>query len=92
VAERRATFDWFKANNQEFMEIVPVFAHRFLPNIGSGFCTLQERDEVEAVFAKIIEQAPAAARANREALEKIELCAALADAKRGEIAEYFGQP
>ena len=42
------------------------------------------------IDAKVIEQAPAAARSNREALEKIELCAALADAKRTEVAEYFG--
>jgi alanyl aminopeptidase len=90
-AERRATFDWFKANREEFIELVPVFARRFLPNIGSGFCTLEERDEVTAVFATVIEQVPSAARANREALEKIELCAALADTKRGEVAEYFGQ-
>jgi hypothetical protein len=68
---------------------VPVFARRFLPNIGSGFCTLEERDEVATVFAEVIQQVPSAARANREAIEKIELCAALADAKRGEIAEYF---
>ena len=87
--ERRATFNWFQENSQAFMDIVPVFAHRFLPNIGSGFCTLEERAEVEAVFGKVVEQAPAAARANREALEKIELCTALADAKRAEIAEYF---
>lgn len=90
-AERRATFDWYQANSDEFMDVVAVFAHRFLPNIGSGFCTLEERDEVETVFAKVIERAPAAARANRESLEKIELCAALVDAKRGEVAEYFAQ-
>ena len=90
-SQRRATFDWFKTNSQEFMQIVPVFAHRFLPNIGSGFCTLPERQEVESVFAEVIEQAPAAARTSREALEKIELCAALADAKRTEVAEYFGE-
>ena len=89
AAERRATFDWFKANSEAFIELVPVFARRFLPNIGSGFCTLEERDEVATVFAEVIQQVPSAARANREAIEKIELCAALADAKRGEIAEYF---
>ena len=88
-AERRATFEWFKANREEFVELVPVFARRFLPSIGSGFCTIEERDEVAAVFAEVIEQVPSAARANREALEKIELCAALADAKSGEIAAYF---
>jgi len=90
-AERRATFEWFKANRDEFIELVPVFARRFLPNIGSGFCTLSERDEIAEVFATVVEEVPAAARANREAIEKIELCAALADAKRAEIATYFSQ-
>jgi alanyl aminopeptidase len=90
-AERRATFEWFKTNREAFVELVPVFARRFLPNIGSGFCTIEERDEVAAVFATVIEQVPSAARANREAIEKIELCAALADAKRGEIAAYFDE-
>jgi len=90
-AERRATFDWFKTNNEEFIKTVPAFARRFLPNLGGGFCTLEERDEVAAVFAGIIEQVPSAARANQQTLEKIELCAALADAKRAEVSEYFSQ-
>ena len=90
-AERRATFDWFKANNEKFIETVPVFARRFLPNLGGGFCSTEERTEVAAVFADLIEQVPSAARTNQETLEKIELCAALADAKRAEVGEYFNQ-
>ena len=90
-AERRATFDWFKANREKFIETVPVFARRFLPNIGGGFCTLSEaRTEVAEVFATdLIEEVPSAARTNREALEKIELCAALADAKRAEVSNIL---
>jgi alanyl aminopeptidase len=71
------------------MDLVPIFAHRWLPSIGSGFCSTAERDELEAVFAPIMKSLPTTARGVSESLEKVELCAALADAKRDEVTAYF---
>ena len=46
-SQRRATFDWFKANEEAFTGRLSNFAHRWLPRLGADFCTTAERDEVE---------------------------------------------
>jgi alanyl aminopeptidase len=88
-SQRRATFDWFKANHQAFIERISRFGHRFLPQLGSGFCTLAERDELRDFFAPIVGRLDGAERTLAETLEGIELCAALAAAKREEVDRYF---
>lgn len=93
ASQRRATFDWFKANDQAFIAQLSHFAHRWLPSItADGFCTRAERDEVQALFAPLIDKLQGAERTLNETLEGIELCAALADAKGGEVAATLGQP
>jgi len=88
-SQRRATFDWFRENEPEFTAGMSHFAYRWLPRMGAGFCTVPERDEVEAFFAPLVTKWQGAERTLAEVLEGIELCAALHDAKGAEVDEYF---
>jgi alanyl aminopeptidase len=90
ASQRRATFDWFKANHEAFIPRTSAsFGQRWLPRFGAGFCSVKERDEVEAFFAPLVGRLPGADRTLAESLEGIELCAALADARRAEVGQYF---
>jgi len=91
-SQRRATFEWFKANQEAFIARLPTPAHRWLPRLGAGFCTLAERDELESVFAPLQARLHGTEVALAETLEAIELCAALVQARREEVRRYFGQP
>lgn len=91
-SQRRATFEWFKANQDAFIARLPTPAHRWLPRLGAGFCTLAERDELEAVFLPLKARLYGTEVALAETLEAIELCAALVQARRDEVRGYFGQP
>lgn len=88
-SQRRATFDWFRANHEAFIGRSSHFAYRWLPRFGAGFCTLKERDEVAALFTPLVGRLEGAERTLAETLEGIELCAALAEAKREEVGRYF---
>jgi alanyl aminopeptidase len=90
-SQRRATFDWFRKNHAALTARVSHFAHRWFPRFGAGFCTLRERDEVAAFFTPLVGAWQGADRTLAETLEGIELCAALAEAKREEVSRYFTQ-
>jgi alanyl aminopeptidase len=89
--QRRATFDWFKANQQAYIARISAFAHRWLPLLASGLCTRSEHDEVQAVFAPVVDSLQGAGRTLAETLEGIELCAALAETKHDEVARSVSQ-
>lgn len=90
ASQRRATFDWFKANHEAFIARTSAsFGQRWLPRFGAGFCSMKERDEVEAFFAPLVGRLPGADRTLAESLEGIELCAALAESRRAEVGKYF---
>jgi alanyl aminopeptidase len=91
ASQRRATFDWFKANQEAFIGRLSHFAYRWLPRFGAAFCTQRERDEVRDVFTPLVGRLEGADRTLAETLEGIELCAALADAKRDEVIQYFAR-
>ncbi len=88
-AQNRATFDWFKENEQEFTQDMSHFAYRWLPRMGVSFCTMKERDEVNEFFSSRVKKWQGAERALAEVLEGIELCAALRDVKGPEVDAYF---
>jgi len=83
-SQRRATFDWFKANHEAFIARTSPFGYRWLPRFGASFCSLPERDEVEAFFKPLLPRLDGAERTLAETLEGIELCAALEEVKRRE--------
>ncbi|MDH4023244.1 MAG: M1 family metallopeptidase [Gammaproteobacteria bacterium] len=89
ASQRRATFDWFKANHEAFIGRIGHFGYRWLPRFGAGFCTLPEREELKAFFTPMLDKLDGADRTLAETLEGIELCAALAEAKRDEVGQYF---
>ncbi|MEO8444565.1 MAG: M1 family metallopeptidase [Gammaproteobacteria bacterium] len=88
-SQRRATFDWFKANHEAFIGRIGHFGYRWLPRFGAGFCTPKERDELQAFFTPMLGRLDGADRTLAETLEGIELCTALAEAKRDEAGRYF---
>jgi alanyl aminopeptidase len=89
ASQRRATFDWFKANHEAFIGRIGHFGYRWLPRFGAGFCTLPERDELKAFFTPMLDKLDGADRTLAETLEGIELCAALAETKRDEVGRHF---
>ncbi len=91
-AQRRATFDWFKANHEAFIGRISRFGYRWLPRLGAGFCTPAEHDEVRDFFTPMLGRLDGAERTLAETLEGIELCAALAGARREEIGRHFAAP
>lgn len=88
-SQRRATFDWFKANHEAFIGRTSHFGYRWLPRFGAGFCTLPERNEVEEFFRPLLGRLAGADRTLAETLEGIELCAALVAARRDEVGAHF---
>jgi len=89
ASQRRATFDWFKANHEAFIGRIGHFGYRWLPRFGAGFCTRQEGDELKAFFTPMLDKLDGAERTLAETLEGIELCVALTEAKRDEVGRYF---
>lgn len=85
ASQRRATFEWFKANQPDFTAQLPPFALRNLPRLADGFCSKAEAAEVEGYFRPLVATWPGAARSLAETVEGIELCAALRDARQEEI-------
>lgn len=85
ASQRRATFEWFKANQPAFTAQLPPFALRNLPRLADGFCSKAEAAEVEGYFRPLVATWPGAARSLAETVEGIELCAALRDARQEEI-------
>ncbi len=88
-SQRRATFDWFKANHEAFIGRLSHFAYRWLPRLGAGFCSIEDRNEVESFFRPLVANMQGADRTLAEVVEGIELCAALKDAKADEIAAWL---
>ncbi|MCP5138313.1 MAG: ERAP1-like C-terminal domain-containing protein [Chromatiales bacterium] len=88
-SQRRATFNWFKANDETFTARVSHFGHRWFPTVGAGFCTRAERDELEGFFTPIVSHLDGADRTLAETLEGIELCTALVTVKHAEAAAAF---
>ncbi|MBT8441859.1 MAG: ERAP1-like C-terminal domain-containing protein [Gammaproteobacteria bacterium] len=88
-SQRSATLDWYQANEPAFTGRISSFAHRFLPRLAAGFCTLEERDDVQAFFTPLARTLQGVERSLAEVLEGIELCAALRDARGADVDAYF---
>ena len=80
------TWDWFKANLQDYVKKVPDVRKGGLPGAGGNFCSLERRDEVRSFVEENAALMPGYERSLLQTLESIELCAALKDAKADELA------
>ncbi len=88
-SQRRQTFDWYRKNIDAYQSRMPAFTHRWQSRLASGFCTLEERDEVSAFFAPLVEKMQGGKRTLAGVIEEIELCAALAEQRRREVNDFF---
>jgi len=80
------TWNWLKANFATFVERkVPDVRLGGMPGFGGGFCSTDRRDEVKAFFVSQAGIIPGYERSLAQTVERIELCAALKEAKAEEL-------
>lgn len=82
------TWNWLKENFATFVERkVPDVRLGGMPGFGGGFCSLERRDEVKTFFQSQADIIPGYERSLAQTVERIELCAALKEAKAEELTE-----
>ena len=82
------TWNWLKENFATFVKRkVPDVRLGRMPGFGGGFCSLERRDEVKAFFESQADIIPGYERSLAQTVERIELCAALKEAKAEELTE-----
>jgi len=80
------TWNWLKENFATFVERkVPDVRLGGMPGFGGGFCSLERRDEVKTFFKSQADIIPGYERSLAQTVERIELCAALKEAKAEEL-------
>jgi len=80
------TWNWLKDNFATFVERkVPDVRLGGMPGFGGGFCSARRRDEVKSFFESQADIIPGYERSLAQTMERIELCAALKDAKAKEL-------
>jgi len=80
------TWNWLKENFAVFVERkVPDVRLGGMPGFGGGFCSAERRDEVSAFFKSQADIIPGYERSLAQTVERIELCAALKNAKADEL-------
>ena len=85
-AHGEETWNWLKDNFVTFVERkVPDVRLGGMPGFARGFCSIERRDEVKAFFEGQADIIPGYERSLAQTVERIELCAALKDAKGKEL-------
>ena len=80
------TWAWFKDNFATFVERkVPDVRLGGMPGFGGRFCSLAGRDEMKTFFESQADIIPGYERSLAQTVERIELCAALKEAKAEEL-------
>lgn len=82
-------WSWLQINFPEFLKVIPGQRPRSTPRLATSLCTPEGRDELENLFDVYGFLALGHERALAEALESIDLCIALHDAKAAEVQAYF---
>ncbi|MEP3889526.1 MAG: M1 family metallopeptidase [Hellea sp.] len=81
------TWAWLKKNFAIFVDRkVPDVRLGRMPGFGGRFCSLEGRDEVKAFFESQAAIIPGYERSLAQTVERIELCAALKEAKTEELS------
>jgi alanyl aminopeptidase len=87
---REATFDWLQANDVIVLEVIPEgFRSDRVPWLGYGFCTGPEADTWQGFVESHAELLPGYERSLAQAVEYINLCSALREARGSELAGAF---
>ena len=80
------TWEWFKENFAAFVDRkVPDVRLGGMPGFGGRFCSNEGRDEVQKFFKSQVDIIPGYERSLMQTVERIELCAALKEAKGDEL-------
>lgn len=89
-AETRAqTWAWLQANLPAFLDVIPRQRRLSVPGLARHMCSLEARDELVALFETYGALAEGHERSLTQTIERIELCAALEDAKGAEVRAFF---
>ncbi len=87
--QREALWQWLQEHLDAFVARVPTWRQGAVTNVAAGFCSRARAAEVKAFFADKVAHLEGGPRELAQTVERIELCAALAEAKRAEASRYF---
>ncbi len=90
-AHREAMWRWIQDHLDAFVERVPTWRQGAVVRIGSGFCDRARAQALKAFFADKVAHLEGGPRELAQTVERIELCAALKQAKGPELARHFMQ-
>ncbi|MEO0424046.1 MAG: M1 family aminopeptidase [Pseudomonadota bacterium] len=85
-ATRGEVWDWYRANFTQLMAVIPAQYRRRSPGPAATFCSAGRAQELAALFADKGGEVPGHQRPLRQAMEQIELCAALAASQGARLA------
>lgn len=88
-ATRNKTWEWLKDNLPAYLDVIPRQRKRFTPALAASMCSREDRDELIALFDQYGDLAAGHERSLSQTKERIELCAALVDAKGIEVRDFF---
>ncbi|GER05795.1 aminopeptidase [Iodidimonas muriae] len=87
--QREAMWEWVQGNLDVLLPRIPTWRKGAIANMGSGFCSVERAEEVNAFFADKVDDLEGGPRELAQTLERIRLCAALVDAKAEQVTSYF---
>ncbi len=88
-SHRDAAWDWVTAHFDEVSGRMPEKNRDQVVSLPQPFCSIERRDEVQAFFAPKLEGIVGSPRTLAQALEQVELCAALKDLKAAETNAFL---
>ncbi|MEZ6012015.1 MAG: M1 family aminopeptidase [Hyphomonas sp.] len=89
---RAATWAWLQANFPAFVKAVPTQWQRTTPRLARQFCSADELDSLNALFADYGSLAEGYERALSETREAITLCMAQKEATQADLEAAFAAP
>jgi len=89
-ATTEATYAWLRANDRAIIAMIPeTFRANVVPQLGATFCSRPRAGEWRAFVAAHAAALPGHERGLAQAIESIELCAALREANAEALAQAF---
>ena len=86
---RAQTWTWLQANFPAFLDVIPRQRKRASPALANALCSEAEKAELIQLFESHGELAEGHERSLSQTTERIELCAAIEDAKGAEVRAFF---
>ncbi len=80
---------WVKDNFEPFKNRVPIWNQGRMPNVGSGFCTDEKKQDLIGFFNPIIEDLSGGPRYLAQTIEGIDLCIAKLPHEKDELNVYL---